>query len=206
MNCGAEWDGVEVAVVDWEIPDTPFWRAESLADALTAAGKRAEILYSRTGIIRDTDTRRFKGLWLAQFDENPELASTRLTYREGGQDKPIGPHGAVAGKQWRNTHSVEGVQIDADTFDLSFWEDDMSDAQIDARIVALVKAGAGFGDGAFIRADGADEVYKIVRGQRRWLLDGPTAQKHGMAADQSNVHVVNPVTLLAIPEGSVIDE
>lgn len=118
---GAEWDGVKVMPVDWEIEGTPLWRCDALAGALVAAGKNADILYTRAGIIGPTDTRSFKGLWLAQFDENPDLASTYLTYRESGQNKPIGPHGIVAGKQWRNTHTVEGVSIDADTFDIDFW-------------------------------------------------------------------------------------
>lgn len=125
---GAEWDGVKVMPVDWEIEGTPFWRCEALAGALVAAGKNADILYTRASIIGPTATRSFKGLWLAQFDENSDLASTRLTY---GQSNPIGPYGSVAGKQWRNTHTVEGVSIDADTFDLDFWgqEDDMTPEQ-----------------------------------------------------------------------------
>lgn len=126
---GAEWNSVKVMPVDWEIEGTPFWRCDALAGALVAAGKNADILYTRAGIIGPTDTRSFKGLWLAQFDENSSLASTSLTYRESGQNNPIGPHGSVAGKQWRNTHTVEGVSIDADTFDLDFWtrgDDDMT--------------------------------------------------------------------------------
>lgn len=191
---GAEWDGVKVMPVDWEIEGTPLWRCEALAGALVAAGKNADILYTRAGIIGPTDTRSFKGLWLAQFDGDPSLASTWLTY----SGKPIGPHGVVAGKQWRNTHMIEGVNIDADTFDLDFWgqEEDMPLNDQDKAWIAqtfgdlLVSTlrsdefslnGVNFRVGRGVKLD---DVIKAIQGIPGATLDGSAAEIAKATADE----------------------
>jgi hypothetical protein len=58
-------------------------------------------------------------------------------------------------------------------------EEPMSDAQIDARITALMQGAPKVAEGGYIRAKGQDEVYIVLGGQRRWL-NSQKSQRRGV--------------------------
>ena len=85
--------------------------------------------------------------WLADYDGNPALDTAPLT--------KLGP---VIGKQYRNSHNLGGVTVDANTFDDSFIQEvEMTPEQL-ALLMALKEAM--FGGGA---PDGADRISAVDR-------------------------------------------
>lgn len=84
--------------------------------------------------------------------------------------------------------------------------DEMNQAQTIQLMRDLAKAGEGFQkqEGALVRAHGTDEVYAIYKGERCWLTSAEIAQLHGMKPDQSNVNLLEPISLLALRVGKPI--
>lgn len=47
--------------------------------------------------------------------------------------------GNIMGKQYEDSHDLEGVTVDSDTFDLDYWEDDMGFEQADRDALDLIR-------------------------------------------------------------------
>jgi hypothetical protein len=72
-------------------------------------------------------------------------------------------------------------------------------AVIDKRIVELVTAAPPLGEGALLRAEGQEELFVILAGQRCHLPDETIARSWGW--NGGNERIVHPLHLLSWPEG-----
>ena len=118
-NAGAEWGNFKDIAVDVEIPRTTQARVFQLADALNAAGKDADVLYTarwfwvgHMGNSQDIAWRRFR-LWSAHYDWNPDIDFGSA---------PYGPWRVsdLVGEQYAGTTNIEGQSIDLNNF-ISDW-------------------------------------------------------------------------------------
>ena len=147
---GAEWEHLNFVSVDVEVETTPATVRQAV-DGLRALGKKVCIY---TGAwFWNWFQLQFGGnfdfsdvpAWLADYDGNPTLDTPRL-----------GRLGPVIGKQYRGSHDIAGVTVDANTFDDSFIQE--VDMDTEHRLTALEEAV--FGDGA---PDGADRISAVDR-------------------------------------------
>ena len=120
-NAGSEWANIDLVVVDVELAGITMARVMELADALEAAGKQADVLYTGSwfwtghmGNSTDSRWKRFK-LWPAQYDGVADL-SVRL----------FGPWAAtdVVGKQFAGTTELTGYAVDLNEFAEGFIRED----------------------------------------------------------------------------------
>lgn len=121
-NAGSEWNALQHVATDLEIPRLTFERASELADAIAAQGKRTEIAYSAAwfwnghmGATTDPRWRqRFPRLWNAFYDSQPDI--------DFGA-RPYGPWSVadLVGEQYQGTTWLDGVQVDLNVFDLSYF-------------------------------------------------------------------------------------
>jgi len=121
----AEWEHLNFASVDVEVATTPAIIRQAV-DGLRALGKKVCIYTGKSwwnwfqlqfgGNFDFSDV----PAWLADYDGNPAL-----------DPPPLGRLGPVIGKQYRGSHDIGGVTVDASTFNSAFVsppqeEDDMS--------------------------------------------------------------------------------
>jgi hypothetical protein len=207
-NAGAAWPVLLASgfiAVDVEIVGTTWARVQAIVDELIRVGVPTEHIFIYTG-----------GWFIPNIGNPPSAILMRFLWTTGGlatfTAAPYGGWlpGQVIGCQLGET-TTDGVQYDYDVFDLDWFrqgvpvgpttpqgESDMTDKDIIALCAdALTKNP----EGAYVRGDGTAAVYKIIRGRRVWLDDAAIAADQGMKADFSNVSVINPVALLAWPEG-----
>jgi len=151
LAAGTEWEHLAFVSVDVEIATTPAIIRQAV-DSLRTLGKKACIYTGGwfwggvTGDFSDVPA------WLADYDGNPAMDTARL-----------GRLGPVIGKQYKNSHDIGGVTVDANTFSDSFIGGDMALSEADKAEVAQMIV-AQFH--ARMRHDAAqfrDEVNHLIR-------------------------------------------
>ena len=140
-NAGDMWPHLEHVSIDVEIPGVTLARTLELADAIIAAGQRADILYTArwfwTGHMsnsKDARWRRFK-LWNADYDGDPDIDFGSA---------PYGPWmmADVVGGQYQGTTQLAGAAVDLNTFSETFiteQEDEMDIAALTAYLYDIQK-------------------------------------------------------------------
>ena len=130
---GAEWEHLDFVSVDVEVATTPAIVRQAV-DGLRALGKKV-CIYTGAWFWNWLQL-QFGGnfdfsdvpAWLADYDGNPALDTPRL-----------GRLGPVIGKQYRGSHDIGGVTVDANTFSDSFiQEDDMDEATVRAIVGTML--------------------------------------------------------------------
>jgi len=138
-NAGDMWPHLEGVAVDVEIPGITLARVLELADAINAAGQRADVLYTarwfwtgHMGDSKDARWRRFK-LWNAYYDGDPDIDFASA---------PYGPWAAsdLVGEQYQGTTQLGGASVDLNTFLTTFLqpqeEDEMADVNAHDVVIA----------------------------------------------------------------------
>jgi len=127
---GPEWDHLSFVSVDVEVPTTPAIIREAV-DGLRAQGKLV-CIYSANWFWKSLDLsgHDFSDVasWLADYDGNPAIDTP-----------PLNKLGPVIGKQYKNSHDIGGVTVDANAFDDAFIkEEDMATlAELEAALAQL---------------------------------------------------------------------
>jgi len=137
LNAGAEWGNISDVVIDAEIPGITEARVMELADGLDATGKVVDVLYTAhwfwTGHMGNSASiawRRFR-LWPADYDGDATIDFPR----------PFGPWklADLVGKQYAGTTRIDGHDVDLNTFEDSWLEDDMTDDMTDEEFLARLE-------------------------------------------------------------------
>jgi hypothetical protein len=118
-NAGAEWDKISIVFNDVELPGIDEGHIKAHCDAIEGAGKKTAIYSARwfwDGHLGNPTwpwLKQYK-IWVADYDGDPNFSTALL----------FGPWtvGDIIGKQYRGTTDVEGVQVDFNNFDLSFFK------------------------------------------------------------------------------------
>ena len=124
LNAGREWESVPDVAVDVEIPRTTMDRVMELADALEAAGKTADVLYTArwfwSGHMGNSINPRWLrfDLWSAHYDWNPDIDFQNSSYGPWILSDLVGEQ--FRGTTYINERDGKRQAVDLNNF-ISYW-------------------------------------------------------------------------------------